>query len=386
MPRIILLLVICAIVFGLFSNKQTIRIQPSGKKIKIGVIAPLGGENSSMGLKGLEGIEIMQQLSPYLENGDLIELIIIDDQNNGEESIKALKKMSELYKVAAVLLLSDSNTVLTVAKVADQYKIPVLALNASHPDVTKNNTLVTQFNFDDIFQASAAALFIRDELFLEKAAIFTHSDNIHFSILATEFARQFFEAEGWITDTIDLKNNKDELTTVLQSLKLKEPELLYLQIPFEEIMEIVIALKEMDWKPEIMLSDGLFASILSQDQDKYPISLFDGMLTTENFHNEMDPTEFGERVKDKIKSMNIARNEIVSHTLLGVEGYAFLLQAMNRCMDQKSSLCINNKLRSTKKFEGIMGYISIDYTGKAHRALVINNIKDEKMNFMVTVY
>ena len=84
--------------------------------------------------------------------------------------------------------------------------------------------------------------------------------------------------------------------------------------------------------------------------------------------------------------MNIARNEIVSHTLLGIEGYAFLLQAMNRCMDQKNSLCINNKLRSTKKFEGIMGYISIDYTGKAHRALVINNIKDEKMNFMVTVY
>ena len=76
---------------------------------------------------------------------------------------------------------------LTVAKIANQYQIPILALNASHPDVTKNSGFVTQFNFDDIFQASAAALFIRDELFLEKAAIFTHSDNVHFSIIATEY-------------------------------------------------------------------------------------------------------------------------------------------------------------------------------------------------------
>jgi len=385
LTRILLLLLLCSgIAFGLFNYKQKTQIQASGNKIKIGVIAALSGSNKLMGLKGLKGIEIIQQLNPLLNNGDLIELIIIDTQDNEEKSIKALKIMSEVHKVSAILLLSNSNTVLTVAEIADQYQIPILAVNASHPNITKMNSWVNQFNFDDEFQASAAALFIRDELFLEKVAIFTHSDNVHFSFLATEFARQYSEVGGVITDTIDLKNNEDEIGTVLQSIKIKEPELLYLQVPTEELIEIVIALKKLDWKPKIMLSDGLFAGVLSQD--KFPVDLFDDILATETFHNEMQLTKFGKHLKTRLKSINIAKNQLVTHTLLGIEAYAFLLQAMNRCNDLKNNVCINNKIRSTRKFEGIMGYISIDHMGKAHRSLVINNIKAGKMNFIVKVY
>ena len=282
------------------------------------------------------------------------------------------------------MMLSGSDSVLAVAKVADRYKTPVLALTASHPDITKHSPLVSQFNFDDTFQATVAALFVRDELLLDRVAILTQSDNAHFSYLAKQFAHRFTAVEGWITDTIELTTNEDDYVTILESIKIRDPELLYLPVPVEQIFLIVLALEKLEWNPKIMVSDGLLSSVLAQD--KYPLNLVDGILATDTFHSNMELTEFGEQLIDKTSSLNISWQVLNTHSLLGMEGYAFLANAMNRCDDPGNRRCINARIRSTTKFEGIMGFISIDAKGKAHRPLVINNIYDGKMNFMVKVY
>jgi len=48
--------------------------------------------------------------------------------------------------------------------------------------------------------------------------------------------------------------------------------------------------------------------------------------------------------------------------------------------------CINNMIRSTLDFEGIMGKISIGPNGKAARPLFINAIYGGKMKYIVKVY
>jgi len=45
---------------------------------------------------------------PYLKNGDLIELIVIDNKGNIKNSLKALKTMATDHKLAAILLLSGA--------------------------------------------------------------------------------------------------------------------------------------------------------------------------------------------------------------------------------------------------------------------------------------
>ena len=189
----------------LLQQKNKPQIKPSGHKVKVGVIGPLSGINMSKGMEGIQGIKIAQKLIPYLNNGDEIELVAKDDQDMPEKSIKALKTLIETDKVSAVLMLSGSDSVLAIAKVANQYKIPIITLFASHPSITKYSSFVNQFNFDDMFQASVAALYIRDELLIDRVAIITKSDNIHFSYLANEFAKQFKITDGSVTDTYDLK-------------------------------------------------------------------------------------------------------------------------------------------------------------------------------------
>lgn len=382
--KIAALLVIIGSAYWFLEHEQQPIIQASGKKIKVGVIAPLTGMNMSRGRSGLKGIEIAMQLQPYLDNGDAIELVTIDDQGVPEQAITALKTLSETHKVAAILILSGSDSVLAVGKNADSFKTPVLALTASHPDITKHSSWVSQFNFDDKFQATVAALFIRDELLFDNVAILTQSDNAHFWYLAKEFSNQFTAVDGWVSDIIDLTGDGNNYVEILESIRSKGVDLLYLPVGVEHIFQIQKALEIIEWNPEIMASSGLMASVI--EQQTYPLSLVDGMLATDTFHNDMDLTDFGERLKKKIISLGFTKQDIVTHSLLGMEGYALLASAMNQCEDSSNRDCINSRIRWTVRFEGIMGYITIDGDGKAHRPLIINELKDGKMNFKIKVY
>ena len=108
----------------------------SGKVVKIGVIAPFSGPEKAWGENGLLGIKTALELKPYLLNGDKPELILEDDKNDPELTVKALHKLATEDQVSAILIFSDSEAVLAVVEEAEEYKIPILALIATHPEIS----------------------------------------------------------------------------------------------------------------------------------------------------------------------------------------------------------------------------------------------------------
>ena len=86
-------------------------------------------------------METAMQLQPYLQNGDRIELIMENDKDEPALTVKSLKKLVEKDKVSAIITFSSSSPVLAMAKIADDYKTPILAALATHPDITENNEL-----------------------------------------------------------------------------------------------------------------------------------------------------------------------------------------------------------------------------------------------------
>ncbi|MCK5354719.1 MAG: ABC transporter substrate-binding protein, partial [Methyloprofundus sp.] len=280
-----ILLIIFIALLWFMEHKDKPHIKPSGNSVKIGMIGPFSGANTYKGELGTKGIEVAQQLIPYLDNGDSIEWIREDDHGIPEYSVSALKTLVETHKVAAIIILSGSDSVLAVAKVAEQYKTPILTLFASHPDITRYSSLVNQFNFDDTFQAAVAALYIRDELLIDEVAMLTQSGNAHFTYLANEFAKQFTATEGIITDRYELKEDEQNYLPILQSIKNKDPELLYLPIAMEHIFEVKSALIQLNWNPKIMLSDGILANI--KVQKKYPVERMNGMMAIDAYSYDM---------------------------------------------------------------------------------------------------
>ena len=363
---------------------QQTAIQPSGKTLKVGFIAPFTGPNGSKGRESVKGIRTAMHMQPLLPNGDAIELIVENDQDDPVLTEKAIRKLVEEDEVSSIIIASSSLAVLKVAAIADKYKTPIIALLATHSEITAQNNYVSQLCIDDTTQGTIAALFVMDELLIEKFAVFTEPDSAYSKYLGNVFANKISTIGGEITGVISLEQGKTDYVAMLEELRKKGTELLYLPIGIEQFIQIDQATREMGWSPEMMGSDGMLATVLAQ----YPenIDQLDGVYATDFFAQRNKPkvTTFGKNAQSMYSSLfsGIA----TSYVALGAEGYAILYHAMERCQNPADRECINRMIRSTQDINGIMTKISIRSDGKAIRPLFVNTIKNGKMRSVVVVY
>lgn len=378
MKRLIHFAGLASLVFLFNTCDRRPPIQPSGKTIKVGVIGPISGSDRAKGNEGLKGIQTAQQLQPYLENGDAIELVVEDDQNKPALTLEAVRKLTEDDEVSAIIILSSSSPMLAVSSVADSFQTPILAAVATHPDTTKDNRFVSQLCFDTVFQGAVAALFVRDELLTDRVAVFSNPESTYSSHLSAEFTNKFESLGGEITDFVALPDTFDDARSLLETVRSKNPELLYLPINAQYVIQIARSAEELGWKPTMMGSDGLLATAMVQHQDE--LGLLEGMLATDFAGSRIPLTSFGQR------AAAIYEGTGTTYAVLGIEAYALVANAMNRCYDPRNKACINSMIRSTRDFTGVMGKISIESNGKALRPLVVNAIENGRMNFIVKVY
>ena len=386
MKNLVCLSILFALAFWLAGCEQKPVIAPSGKTIKIGLIAPLSGPDQTQGKEALRGMEFAMLFQPLLTNGDRVEMVTADDKNDPALSVQLLKKIVEEDKVSAIITFSGSDPLLAMAKVADENKTPILAAIATHPDITKNNDFISQLCFDDNFQGTAAALFVRDELLIDKAAVFYNPTSAYSSHLASEFERKFQSIGGEITDTIRLTEETADLYKIIKRVYDHSPELLYLPIRIENVLHIVREVRDLRWTPQMMGSDGLLSGMIKQHQEE--LDLVEDMLAIDLFAHGMPLTPFGKKARKAYRETYKGKQRVSSTTFsaLAVEGYVLLLDAMNRCYGTVERECINAQIRLTYNFEGLTGNISIGPDGKAERPLYINSIQNGLSKYIVKVY
>ncbi len=377
-----LFLFILLLVFLFGCSEEQKHITPSGTILKVGVIGPMSGPGQAMGEDSLEGIRTALHIWSYLKNGDKIQLIIEDDRNEPKLAVKAFKKLAAVDKVKAVIILSTSAPVLAVSEIAESHRIPLLVPLATHPEITESKKFVSQICFDDTLQGKVAALFVRDELLLQRVAVFKNPYSFHSNALANEFVKKFRAIEGEIKDVILVSSEPVDYKTTLSRLRDQGVQLLYLPMVAEDVVTVSRELENMNWSPEVMVGDGLLSNFLALQQEG--VHYLEGFLTIEMFSSTLDVTPYGMKVAKVFRSLFKTRNSI--HPGAGFEGMAILLDAMNRCHDPVESDCINDQLHDTVDFEGFMGNITIQRDGKAVRPLIVNRIHGDKLEFVVKVY
>jgi len=358
------------------------RITPSGKKIKIGVIAPLSGDSAAQGEDGVEGLRAAQKVQPLLSNGAEIEFVFADDKNDPNRIVAALSRLAGKEKVAAIIVFSDSVAVLAMEPFADRYQTPVIVTQATHPDISKKSKYVTQLCFDDVFQGSVAALFVRDELLIDNVAIFNNSDNPYSVRLAREFRQKFVNTGGKITGIISVPETEEKLYAEMDDLRNKKTQLLYMPIKAQCLIHIVNANMAIGWSPKMMCGDGLLASVLSRFGGD--VGLLDGLMATEFFGDRVIKTDYGKKLRKAHSSF--LDGLPTTFSALGAEAYGVLLDTLNRCHEPDNRQEINEKLRQTTDFNGISGKISISAAGKAKRSLFVDKIENGSLEKIVKVY
>ena len=356
-------------------------VTPSGRTVKIGIIAPLTGPDSELGKSGLLGIEIVLKKQPLLENGDRVELVIRDDQSRPEKALEAFDLLAD-EEVTGILVLSQSNTALALAKRSGRHRIPLISTIASHPDLTLDNDHVIQVNLDDSFQATAAALFVRDERFLSKAAVFYEEHDAHSRMLANEFIKQFRKANGTITDRLEYSKAASTLSDHLVMLRDKGVQMIYLPVDAKAAIPIIQTARNLKWDPAMMAGDGMLSQILLQHPDD--LGLIDGLMATDCFSTELTQTGFGQDLARIYRQQKSDRGTTL--TILGSEGAGLLMEALNRCRPPYEAEDLQHALRNIKRFEGFAGILAIDKEGHAIRPVYINTIIGSKLEFIVKVY
>ncbi len=374
------LILLVVLLFGCDRTKQS--VIPSGKTIKIGVIGPMSGPEKALGLDSMEGLQTALLMHPYLHNGDALELVVEDDKNKPERTVKDFRKLVTEDKVSAIILLSASASALAVNSIADNYHIPVLVLLATHPGISKDTKFVSQLCFDNIFQGKVAALFVRDELLIERAAVFINPDSSYSSSLADEFMRKFRSIEGQIVDVIPVTAHTVDFEKIVSLLRDQDIQLLYLPVTAGDVVNIARALKKIDWKPKVMGSDGLLTNVL----DRYPesVHLLNGFFTIELYSKMDEKSSYAEKVLKFFRSHYKTRDSI--YPAAGFEGTTLLMDVMNRCKNPAENECINTQLHNTTNFEGLMGKITIRANGKVQRPLIVNRIRENRLKLVVKVY
>lgn len=365
------------LMFGCENQPETVNLQTA---VKIGVIAPLSGDNAAWGRSGMLGIETALQIGVQKGRSPMVTIVKEDDRNDPELAKLAFKKLVETDQVSAILALSGSRSMLAIAEQADRFKTPVIALVSSHPFITDNDW-VSQFVFDDVVQGTVAALYVIDELLIERVTIGIDTAEPHSQFLADQFLHQFKQAGG-MAELIDLSGERRDYETIALGLQKKALDFIYLPVDAERVVAFLQSARRISWNPQVMVSDGLLALMMLEYKDQ--ADLLEGMLSTDIFTTEMAPTEYGRKVQKKYNEMFDSPGTTI--TVLGCEGTSALLEVLVSCGKKADRDCINEKLRSGNEFEGMLGSILLHPDGKAERPVFINRIKNGKLKPVLSVY
>ena len=116
-----------------------VSISASADTIKIGINVPLTGFAAADGQSALHGAElaVTQVNDAGGINGDMIELVVYDDQASPKESAPLAVKMITKDEVVAGISGSYSGATRAAATIFAESKVPYISAYAIHPDITR---------------------------------------------------------------------------------------------------------------------------------------------------------------------------------------------------------------------------------------------------------
>ncbi|MEA3523082.1 MAG: ABC transporter substrate-binding protein [Campylobacterota bacterium] len=351
--------------------------QASGKKVYIKVIASQSNQGIAYGEQGVQGLLAAKSLLPLLPNGDEIVFSIHDDHSDVKQTQKNIEAIDE--NITALLTFSDSAIQLGIAPLIQKLKIPSLAVIATHDDFIKSSQYMTRLSMSNSIEAKVSAAYIRDEMLMNRVGIIYSKKSIYSQSVASIFEKKFLALGGEIAINRSIESFQDKHEDYQTLLDISGLDLIFITTDAVLSYKFLSVFKSLDTKVKIFATDGL----LSDMQEHYPddLDILNGILNIEHYSHNMHKNAHAQMLKSYFEKKELM---ISSFAGLGYEGYQLLYHALSSCPKYKRE-CVNDKLRNSKVFEGIVSILqSVD--GNMQRPLYVNEIYNGRMMRKVKVY
>lgn len=196
--------------------------------VRIGTIGPLTGEYSLYGESVRDGAKLaVEEINA--DGGVLgktLELFSYDSKGDTVEGVNAYNRLRDEDQIHALLGATFSGVTLAIKTLAVDDNMPVFTPTATHADITPGADNVFRACYTDAYQGSAAAMFARDELELEKVAILYNRDDPYSEGLAEAFKAEFGAAG--IVEEVTYGSTDTDYSTLLDTIAQSDAEAVFL--------------------------------------------------------------------------------------------------------------------------------------------------------------
>ncbi|MHA1528440.1 MAG: ABC transporter substrate-binding protein [Alphaproteobacteria bacterium] len=196
--------------------------------IKIGFNVPLTGFAAADGNSALVGAQLaVEQVNAAGGiNGDMLELVVYDDQASPKESAPLAVKLITQDEVIAGISGSYSGATRAAATIYQEDATPYIAAYAVHPDITRAGSYVFRTSFMGEVQGRAGAKLIGGMMGLKRIAMITLNNDFGKS-LAAGFKDQAANFGIEIVAEYEYSIKDREFGPIVSSVRADAPDAIY---------------------------------------------------------------------------------------------------------------------------------------------------------------
>jgi branched-chain amino acid transport system substrate-binding protein len=350
----------------------------SGDKIVIGMVASLNGELRPWGIDCQKGGQLAVDLVNKAGgiDGKMVELKVVDSNSKPEEGKSATAKLGD-DNVLAIIGEVASGITMQMKIVAMEKGIPLVAVGATNPDVTKDgNGLVSRVCYTDDLQGPVMAKFAYDKG-LRRIAIMTDKKQPYSTGLSKTFGDHFKKLGGAIVGEESYQSGETQFGGQITKIKGLNPDGIFMSGYFNEVGPMARQIRSQGLKDAVLMGgDGWdSADLISNGGDAIVGGFF-----CNHYNDQDDRPEVGQFLTD-FKAANGGELPGTTMGALGYDATALVLDALKRVSSAKKELNSKNlaeEIMNTEGFRAVSGDITLKGTtgDPQKRALVVEVRKD----------
>lgn len=198
------------------------------EQIKIGFNVPLTGFAAADGNSALTGAELaVEQVNGSGGiNGDMIELVVYDDQASPKEAVPLAVKLTTKDEVVAGISGSYSGATRAAATIFQETATPYISAYAVHPDITRAGNYVFRTSFVGDVQGRAGAKLIGGMMGKKRVSMITLNNDFGKS-LAAGFKEQAAHFGIEVINEYEYSIKDREFGPIVSKVKSENPDAIY---------------------------------------------------------------------------------------------------------------------------------------------------------------
>jgi len=336
-----------------------------GSTIKIGMGAPMTGDNAQFGKDISQGASVaITDAGDF--NGFKFELVAEDDGGAPEGGAAVANKLVSDPNVVAIAGHIFSGATLAAIPIYEKVGIPMMSPSATNPDLTKSGSKV--FNrvvFTDATQGKYAAEYLYNKLGFKKIAAM-HDGQAYGQGLATVVKDEFTKLGGEVVAFQAITPGENDYSAPLSAIAAKSPQALYFGGYVSEAAVIVNQMKQSGLTNVLFFGcDGTFGQdfldrTAANGEGAYATSLIPAASSAKDKFDAAYLAKFGDPA-GKLSPYSWTAYDSAAVLIFNIKKVAFLGSDKSLYIPRGALV---DAVRATKDYKGLSGTATCDANGE----------------------